>query len=96
MIYYIVVTLATVGYGDITLKSDEGRICVIVLIVISIVLIPKQTNELIVLMRKLIAEYPILPDMSSQKCRVNTLVTSIARTKKPRTFSSVVTSNYQR
>ncbi|KAL4473536.1 hypothetical protein ABPG74_022400 [Tetrahymena malaccensis] len=51
MIYYVVVTLATVGYGDITLASDEGRACVIILIVISIVLIPKQTNELIVLMQ---------------------------------------------
>lgn len=51
MIYFIVVTLATVGYGDITMKSFEGRLCVIVLIVISIVLIPKQTNELIILMQ---------------------------------------------
>lgn len=51
MIYFIVVTLATVGYGDITMKSTEGRVCVIILIVISLVLIPKQTNELIILMR---------------------------------------------
>ena len=52
MIYFVVVTSATVGYGDITPKSEEGRIIVIILIVILIVLIPKQTNELINLMCK--------------------------------------------
>ncbi len=41
MIYFVVVTLATVGYGDVTPKSEEGRITVIFLIVIVIVLIPK-------------------------------------------------------
>ncbi|EGR28582.1 hypothetical protein IMG5_172560 [Ichthyophthirius multifiliis] len=51
MIYFVVVTTATVGYGDITPKSEEGRIIVIIMIVILIVLIPKQTNELINLMQ---------------------------------------------
>jgi hypothetical protein len=50
MIYFTVVTLSTVGYGDIVPYSQEGRVCVIFLIVIVIVLIPKQTNELIRLM----------------------------------------------
>ena len=50
MIYFVVVTLSTVGYGDITAKSEEGRLCVIVFIIIVIILIPKQTNELIRLM----------------------------------------------
>ena len=43
-------TLSTVGYVDVVPLSDEGRLCVIILITIVIVLIPKQTNELIRLM----------------------------------------------
>lgn len=50
MVYFTVVTLATVGYGDITPLSEEGRICVIILIIIVLIVIPKETNELIRLM----------------------------------------------
>ena len=41
MVYFTVVTLATVGYGDVTPKSEEGRVCVIILIIIVLVVIPK-------------------------------------------------------
>jgi len=41
MVYFTVVTLATVGYGDVTPQSEEGRVCVIVLIIIVLVVIPK-------------------------------------------------------
>jgi hypothetical protein len=50
MIYFVVVTLATVGYGDITPYSQSGRVCVIIFIGVVLVLIPKQTNELMRLM----------------------------------------------
>ena len=50
MIYFCVVTLSTVGYGDVVPHSEEGRVCVIILIIIVLVVIPKQTNELIRLM----------------------------------------------
>ncbi|CAD8072511.1 unnamed protein product [Paramecium primaurelia] len=50
MVYFTVVTLATVGYGDVTPQTEEGRVCVIVLIIIVLVVIPKQMNELIRLM----------------------------------------------
>jgi hypothetical protein len=45
--YYIWVTISTVGYGDITPKSTQGRIAVMCIIGFSIISIPKMTNELI-------------------------------------------------
>ena len=50
MVYFTVVTIATVGYGDVTAVSEAGRVCVIIFIILVIVLIPKQTNELLRLM----------------------------------------------
>jgi len=41
MVYMTVVTLSTVGYGDITPKSEEGKVCVIILIIIVLIVIPK-------------------------------------------------------
>lgn len=41
MIYFTVVTLATVGYGDIQAYTEEGRVCVMILIIIVLVVIPK-------------------------------------------------------
>ena len=40
MFYFVVVTLASVGYGDIAPVSFPGRICVIFLILLAIVIIP--------------------------------------------------------
>jgi hypothetical protein len=45
--YYIWVTIATVGYGDITPQTTWGRIFVMFMIGVAIVSIPKMTNELI-------------------------------------------------
>ena len=40
-LYFVVVTLLTVGYGEITPKSYKGMIIVIGIIVLTIVLIPR-------------------------------------------------------
>ena len=49
-LYFVVVTLLTVGYGEITPLSYRGKLIVIVIMVLTIVLIPRQSTELIRLM----------------------------------------------
>jgi len=51
-LYFGVVTLLTVGYGDITPQTEFGKFIVIFIVIFTIVLIPKQTNELLRLMSK--------------------------------------------
>jgi hypothetical protein len=46
-IYYISVTVATVGYGDITPKTVSGRILAMSIIAFAVVSVPFATNELI-------------------------------------------------
>ena len=50
MTYFVVVTLSTVGYGDVIPFSELGKLCVMLFILFALVIIPKQTNELITLM----------------------------------------------
>ena len=45
--YYSIITLSTIGYGDIYPLTELGRIIMVLLIVITIYMVPKQTNELI-------------------------------------------------
>jgi len=45
--YFAVVTMTTVGYGDITPVSDAGRLCTILMILTGIALIPTQLGDLI-------------------------------------------------
>jgi len=46
-IYYIIVTVATVGYGDIHPLSTQGRIAAMCIIGFSIISIPYMTNQLL-------------------------------------------------
>lgn len=45
--YYTVVTICTVGYGDISPSSTLGRFACMFIILFAIVYLPQQTNELI-------------------------------------------------
>lgn len=50
-LYFVVVTLFTVGYGDINPSSNSSWICTLLLIWITIILMPTQTSDLLRLMR---------------------------------------------
>lgn len=50
-VYFVIVTLATVGYGDEVPQLEFGRVLVLFIIMFTIVLIPAQINELQRLMR---------------------------------------------
>ena len=49
-VYFIIVTLSTVGYGDISPQSTPGKIFVLGIVIITIVIIPRQTSQLLNLM----------------------------------------------
>ena len=49
-LYYTVITLSTVGYGDIYPLSEGGRIVIICLIILAAYLIPLKTSELLQLL----------------------------------------------
>ena len=44
--YYMLVTIATVGYGDITPVTALGRFAAMGMIIVAIIIVPQMTNEL--------------------------------------------------
>ena len=47
MLYFTVITISTIGYGDIYPISEGGRILIICLIILSAYYIPKKTGEVL-------------------------------------------------
>ncbi|CEL99665.1 unnamed protein product [Vitrella brassicaformis CCMP3155] len=45
-IYFVIVTISTLGYGDIAPQTITGRMTVVVLLSVTIVLLPQQTSQL--------------------------------------------------
>ncbi|KAI8837435.1 hypothetical protein BJ741DRAFT_603461 [Chytriomyces cf. hyalinus JEL632] len=45
--YFVVVTLSTVGYGDVTAKSKEGQMVVILLIITALAVLPPLISSLV-------------------------------------------------
>lgn len=46
-IYFVTVTLSTVGYGDIYPNTELGKVLVMLVIIMTIAIIPRQTSELL-------------------------------------------------
>ena len=46
-VYFVIVTLSTVGYGEIFPDTELGKIFVIGVMIVTIVIIPRQTSELL-------------------------------------------------
>jgi hypothetical protein len=46
-VYFIIVTLSTVGYGDVVPVTFFGRICVICIISVGLIMVPIQINNII-------------------------------------------------
>ena len=49
-VYFVVITLTTVGYGDITPKTAVGRVMVMIFVTASVIIIPRETGKLSELM----------------------------------------------
>ncbi|CAM6114203.1 unnamed protein product [Calypogeia fissa] len=45
--YFMIVTISTVGYGDITPRSDWGRVIAILAIVTALIILPVQVNNIL-------------------------------------------------
>lgn len=46
-LYYVIVTILTVGYGDINAMNEYSKACTMLLMVVTIAIVPKQTGDLL-------------------------------------------------
>lgn len=50
-LYFMIVTVTTVGYGDIKPASDSARMIISLFIILTIIILTKQTSDLYNLMK---------------------------------------------
>jgi len=46
-LYFVIVTLITLGYGDINPSNEFGQLITLMMIIITIIVVPQQTTELL-------------------------------------------------
>ncbi|KAI9316871.1 hypothetical protein BX666DRAFT_205904 [Dichotomocladium elegans] len=51
-LYFVMVTLSTVGYGDITVQTEAGRVVVMLIILTSLAVLPSLVADVLETMRK--------------------------------------------
>ncbi|CAD8096828.1 unnamed protein product [Paramecium sonneborni] len=82
--YYACVTMFTVGYGDITPKSDEERIIAIILIMVSSVQLPYSINTV----GQVISEITSQSDIQKKNIRI--LNTYLHKKRIPKAFQEQI------
>ena len=50
-LYFVIVTLITVGYGDINPTYTQGEVVTLLMLLITLILVPTQTTELLRLIK---------------------------------------------
>ncbi len=66
-VYFSVVTMTTVGFGDVTPNSDAGRLLTVLMILTGIALIPWQLGDLI---RRLVKSPAAIAPLSEQPVQI--------------------------
>ena len=66
-IYFIIVTISTVGYSDITMHSDWGRAVTLFTILIALLILPAQINNIMELASRRARVEPPVTDQTEEE-----------------------------
>ena len=68
MLYYIIVSITTVGYGDESPQGNAGRVVIMVMMAAAVLTVPRQTNRLVALLaqQSQFANHVYRPSRTSQ------------------------------